>query len=215
MPKYARRKFNRKRRSTAWYNKKYSVSQIARKAWNTAKYVKGLINVEKKFFDVNQSGLISGATGTCYPLSQISQGDAYNNRDGNTVRAKSLLIRNEYAMSASSEYDFIRVLIFTDNQNSGTTPTVLDVLETANSNSPLNHLNGSRFTIHRDFKLALKKDLNATQTKTYINLNQHLKYSSGTATDTREGNLYILFQPSDGTNPSSYSYNSRLRFIDN
>ena len=44
--RFRNRRFNRRRRRTPWYNRKYSTAQIARAAWRSAKYIRGLVNSE-------------------------------------------------------------------------------------------------------------------------------------------------------------------------
>lgn len=219
MPRKYVKRYNRRRRyNRGGFSSAYrTISKYTNwdTVWKAIKDVKELINVERKFFDVSQSGLAPGTAGAVYPLSQIAQGDAYNNREGNSCKVISELLRMEFALNTANEYDFMRCILFIDNENSNATPAVTDVLESANTNSSLNHVNGKRFSIIRDAKIALKKDMNATQYKTFSKLKNHLKWSSGTATDTREGHIYLLVIGAQNVNPSNFSYNNRIRFVDN
>lgn len=213
-PRFSKKR-NYRRRSTPWWRKKYSAFSLAKKAWSAAKYVKSLVNVEKKYFDKTDVNINPTASGTVLPYSQIAQGDAYNQRDGNSVKANSLLMRCSTTLNTSAESTFVRCILFIDNEQNASTPTVANVLESVGYLSPLNHVNGSRFAVLKDKTVTLKKDMNAVCFKWYLKLRHHIKFSSGTATDTREGNIYLLLISSEVTNVPDFDVLSRLRFIDN
>lgn len=55
------------KKKTTWYKKKYSALEIAQKALSMAKYMKGMINCEKYYFDNTISDSPS-YTGLVHPL---------------------------------------------------------------------------------------------------------------------------------------------------
>lgn len=83
----------------------------------------------------------------------IIQGDDINQRSGDQIRIKShrLVVR----ASAVTVNQTFRFVWFRDNMNRGTTPTVLEVLNSANFMSQLAPapLQQKRFTILADFQL--------------------------------------------------------------
>lgn len=207
-----RKRYGKKK---AWYSKKYSALQIAKQAWKAAKYVKSLVNVEYKYFDVLNTSLSPSTTGAIYPLTQIADGDTYNTRDGNSIKAVSIFQRMSYQLNSSSDATFLRYILFMDNENQGSTPALTDVLESLGYLSPLNHVNGTRFTVIRDKVLVLDKTFNAKQMKVFVKCNNHIKWSGTNATDMKEGHIFMLLLSDEATNFPIVNVLSRLRFIDN
>lgn len=220
--KYAKRKYNRRKRpSSGWANTLYkgyrTVSQYTNwsTVWKAINQIKRMVNVERKFFDTAQTAQTPGSAGAIYLLSQIAQGDAYNNRQGNSCKAISNLLRMEFSLNAANEYDYMRCILFIDNENSGSTPAVSDVLEAVVTESPINHINGSRFSILKDETLTLKKDMNATTRKYYTRLDNHIKWSSGVSSALKEGHIFLLVLAQQNANPTTFNYYNRIRFVDN
>lgn len=195
-------------------NAGFSVASLASKAWAGVKMLKGLINVEKKFFDTSNSASISNS-GIIYPLSQIAVGDTYNTREGNSIKAVSDLIRLSANLNTSAEATYLRLLIFLDTENQGSNPGVTDVLESANYLSPLNHVNGARFTVLKDRMLVLDKTINARMFHEFMKCAFHVRWSGSNGTDTKENHMYLLLITDQATNTPVVSWNNRLRFIDN
>lgn len=187
----------------------------AMKALKVANYVRSLINVEKKFFDVTQQ-INYTATGTVYPLTQIAQGDAYNQRNGNSLKIKSLFLRFQNQLNPVQSNDVVRVMLFIDTQNNGNTPLVTDVLQNAGIISPINYLNGSRFRVIMDKIQPLTNDGNEIkEIKLFKKFNYDIKYSGSGSANTREGNIYMLCISQNSTNFSFGGYWSRIRYVDN
>lgn len=193
-----------------------SAGSAAFAALKGVQYLKSIVNVERKFLDYNQVNQVIGTSATVYPLTQVAGGDAYNQRDGNSIKAASLLLRITAVLNLPSEQSFVRCILLIDNEQRASNPTSTEVLENPTDYlSPINHINGSRFTVLRDFFLNLRKDMNALISKKYIKLGHHIKYSSTTSTDTKEGNIYLLLISDTSMNAPTIDFDSRLRFIDN
>lgn len=219
------------RRSQNWMNKKYSVAQIAKQAWRGVKYMKQLINVEKKFFDNAVDTFTPAITGQVLNLSSIAQGNDYNNRDGISVLLQSMLLRLTISASGIA-CDSLRMLIFQDNDQRGTDPVTADLFEdTTNglrlSNSPLLHTVNKRFNVLMDQRIPIGGiQLTATQAAAigpaYKHIKKfkkfkdsHIKFTGTTGADAGqyEGALYIYLQTI--TANCFVSYNCRLRYTDN
>lgn len=216
---YFRGKGKGKGKGKAWYDKQYSAMQLAKKAWEAAKYIKTLINVERKFLDTSISSVATD-TGTITRITDIAQGADYNQRQGLSVKSNSLFLRGSMicnnTIATLSQRG--RVLVFEDMDNTGSVPAVTDVLESANVNSPVNHTNGKRFRVLYDRVFVVAPDSSAAchQFKSYSKMNNHVRWSN-TTTGTREGQLYVLHISDTATagNQPTLDLKVRYRFVDN
>jgi len=187
------------------------------KAWQAAKYIKGLVNTEHKYIDTTLASVGVNSTGVVAHVSAVSEGSDYNQRDGISVRAKSLYIRGAVTMPAAAVNvgQRLRLMVVRDNEDS--TPTFGDLLETVNIMGPLNHINTGRFNVLWDHTFAVSNGGNQiVQFSKYINLNNHIKWSNST-TGIKTGHYYV-FYISDGVGATSnplLEFYSRIRFIDN
>lgn len=193
---------------------------MAMKAWKLAKYVKSLVNVERKFCDTVQTASAISNAGVVQTLSAISEGNDFNQRAGLSVKATSLQCRYTVELPsgfASPEGQYFRQIIFIDKDNQGSAPVSSDVLESVTLTSPLNHTNGARFTILMDKTIFMSiAGQTGIQRTYYSKMSHHLKYSNST-TGTREGQVYALWLTDGvgaGTNPILNFY-SRIRYVDN
>lgn len=183
--------------------------------------IRKAFNTEVKKFDASGSGT-PGTTGLVAPLSLVTQGDGFANRDGQGIRAIGLEIRTRAAISLNNAggYDSYRLLVFADTENQGATPAITDLLESSNALSSFNHATcRQRFVILWDHYCAMSL-VGANSCRTHVmkdELDIHLRYNgtTGTVADLREGNLFILFLPEENSNPSFFSYYSRVSYVDN
>lgn len=215
----------RRTRKVGFLDRKYSVKDIAVNAWRGMKYIKGLINVEKKFFDVSAYTQVPTSTPSIVNLSNIAEGNDYNQRDGNSILLQSLQWRMNLAANASATRNFLRIIIFRDNDQRGTDPAPGDLLETTAGDSalvsPLLHYVNQRFSILSDkcYTLNLNGDSGFKMIKKYMKFppGTHIKYQNTTGADASnwEGALYALFVSDQATNGPSIDYFFRLRFTDN
>lgn len=235
MIKKSRKRVSMRRPRTSWYNKKYSVGDIAAKAYRGVKYIKSLINVEKKFLDSSGNGTCAAA-GTIFNLTNLAQGDDYNNRDGNSILLQSLLLRaNLSGTTADTAGDIIRIILFRDNDQRGTDPAAADLLENVGSGSaitlsPLNHNVNQRFSVLMDKRLTVGS-LSTTATQAVSSASNsiyrllkkwikfpsgtHVKYTASASADASnyEGSLYLLIASRNAA--STYDWHCRVRFTDN
>lgn len=202
----------------------------AKSAWSLGKmavkgvqFLKNIINSEKKSFSTSQSVQNVNYNGTIFPLSQISQGDAIDERVGNSILSKALLIKYAWRGNfASEQYNHVRFMVFMDTMNTGTIPTVADVLNSiGSSNAPNSHLTRInamqfRFKILHDEAYILCQYGESAKTKSvYIKLDQHLKYTGTSGTDEGKNQIYVLVIGDNNTNLPNISYISKLKYYDN
>lgn len=197
-----------------------NVAAEAHKAYKTAMLVKKMVNAELKTFD---TGNLTIAAGTTYYLNYIGQGNDYNQRNGNSIKAKSILQRLILSASTmTSSVARVRCILYRDFENKQATPSVTDLLETNHPLSPINHINGTRFKILFDETYQMVNSINSPQyTKVlvkYIPLKQrpHMKYASTgtTVASADEGSVYFIIVTDDATGPAAI-LNTRIRYYDN
>lgn len=219
---YRRKRFSKKSRTSrksSWYNKKYSVGDVAMGAWKTAKYLKGLVNVEFKKYDKSGTGTIN-STGAITHITDIAQGDTDQSRNGNSLLLKSINLKFQIAMNGSSAGSIVRCLVFHDKQQVGdTSPSVSDVLDgdaVSPLLAPLNNLTVGRFSIlfDRMYKMGNSSDP-IKIIKMYRKCLSHVRFNGTASTDIQKNGLYFLLVSNEPTNVPTVSYQSRLTFIDN
>lgn len=205
------------RRQGARRGKVYGAA--AGQLWKDVKFLKDLVNAEKKYYDLSTTGAAS-SSGVVQWLSGLAQGAAGNQRLGNSIKCHALTFRFQAAINAATTGGaFIRCMIFIDRETRGTTPAVTDVLAQSITVSPLNMSNTKRFHILYDNIRAL--DQNGVQT---INVKKHFIYKGHVKWDTtgssvianaEEGQIFCLILSDQATNTVPYTLYSRLRFYDN
>lgn len=216
--KYGRRKYRRNR--TSWYNKKYSVSQIARKAWGTAKYLKRVLNVEKKKHDVN---LALTTNNSVVALNHIPQGDTDQTRDGNSLKQQSLSIKGYIQGSSTLDSLHARVIVFFDKQQvPDANPTITDLLDPSSSNAvfaPLNNETVGRYKILSDKRYSLNNAISGNAvTHNYsfsTALKSHARFNGPASSDIQKNGLYIGIVHDGGITPPTLAATSRVTYTDN
>lgn len=201
-----------------------NLASTAMKAYKIAKSVAAVINVEKKYFDVTASAAIS-STAVITPLSLITQGDSYNNRDGNSVKLQSHFIRFHFLLNAASNNSTIRFMVVQDREYpNGTAVAIGQLIENTSGGatsivSPALHTTGRRFNVLLDKQVMLSTGSEWCNVyEQYLPIGNHIHYSDtnpNTTTDTREGQLYVVLFSDQTTNTPTVTYYSRLRFVDN
>lgn len=194
---------------------RYKVADMAYKGWKMALGLRKLINVEWKYH--NQSATLNPSTGTVTHLSNIGQGDDNDLRSGRSILLKSVYLQAVNVINASAANTTTRVIIFVDHDAGGVSPTVTDVLQTASIISARNlDTDLGRFTILMDKCINLSDNGNRQITiKKYIPMNIHIKYDGTASTDFSKNNIWMITLSSEPTNTPEFSYNLRLRYIDN
>lgn len=187
-------------------------------------FLQGLINVEFKNHDVEQTSTDMDVNGTIIDLNYVNQGDGTESRDGSQFRMKSLEVR--YLLSLNDNLTSpvsCRVIFFLDTDPNGSGPTVASLLDdTTNPHlSPRNLDSRFRYVILYDKMVTLNPNgLERYTTKIYKKLNLKAMFTGATASDAnvKKNGLHALFlssQASGATYKPTFLMNSRIRFIDN
>lgn len=211
--------YSKKNRSMPWYRRKFSPMEIASKAYSGVKYLKGLINTEKHYFDAGTTSTID-STGAAVLLNGMAAGDDVNNRQGNSILAKTLYFQGYVRRDESNAtvVNGIRLLIVKDLEGTGTAPTITDILNSASVVAPLNVDHLPRYQVLVDVRDVLIKDqTDGFMIKKFLRIDDHLKYTGTGATDVYKNALYLILYGdiAAASNPPLLQWTSRLGYYDN
>lgn len=208
------------------YNKAGQTSyQKATQALSIANKVKSQLNVEYKHIDVSSLTTNMTDSGTCLHLTPIAQGDDNTDRNGRCVRAKAIQLRAlvEGHVSAATNQT-VRVMIFRDNQNQGSTPAVADLLKATVTIGPLElretDEEQGRFKVYMDKIYNLEPNYSGANPRRIIEFYKsvnHKVYFEGTAAaNSGKGTIWMLIISDQATsNYPIIQYNTRVTFVDN
>jgi len=205
--------------STAWYDKKYSVAQLAKKAWDATRYIKGMINCEKHYKDTTISETPLQA-GTITHLTSITQGDDQGQRQGNSILMRSIYADLSLSIGAGGTNSQVRVAIVLDTMNTGTAPTVAQIYQTVGTvnavNSPLNRDNAGRFSVLFDRRVSLNNVGKATCfIRKYLKTYHHIKYTGSAGTDEFKNNVWLVCLCNEATVAPAVTGICSVGFYDN
>lgn len=217
--------YKRTRRQRRKYTKvsKISYAQMAMKAFEGVKYLKGLINSELKFVDISPT-LTFTPGGNVSLLTQTAEGTDEGQRNGRSILAKNMKIDCQLVNNSSaSNGTFVRMIYFHDRVTEGTTATTSELLQNAGSIiSPLNHDHfgpSARFRLIRDYRTTLNPSgtSNKVHTVRVPLKGHHIKYqgTGSTISDCLSGHIFVLCMSDQSSNTPGYLFNSRLQFYDN
>lgn len=177
---------------------------------------------ESKFFDTNNSGVIS-SSGTVVALSTVGQGASESQRIGRSILIESIAVNGEAllpsAAGTSNNTDTIRMITFIDTQPNGALPGVTDVLESASRLSHYNLSNKDRFAIIDDRKFPM--NARAADTSPYDTTSQfhfertfrvysHFSGTGSTIADVASNSICMLLITKNGF--INHEFISRIRF---
>lgn len=211
------------------------VADYGMKAWQLAKHIATLINVEEKVWDVDgSSGTTITSTPTVVNLSNIAQGSDFYNRIGDSILVQKLEFRAYAEGNGLTNGNVLRVLIVSDRLQSGTDPSLGDVLQagTLPYLQPYQEPKDGRFTVIYDELVALPSygaGLATSGTSTAFTVgrevmpvmdrkwNKHIKYQGATGADASNwlGGLYLMAVSGDAANGPTLRYTFRVRYTDN
>lgn len=220
--KYSRRRIARRPKPSAivpWYARKYSIGEMATNALKGVAYLKGLVNSERLYFDKNDT-VSPDYNGSITLLSGIPVGDDTGYRTGNSILARSLYLNLSATMNSSATTTIIRVVVFMDTLNTGTTPTVSNILSVVGNGyaplCPINVDSTPRYRIMFDRKLTFSNTgTRLIRVTKYIKLMKHIKYTGVNATDVYKNNIYVVYISDQLTNVPAVNLCSRLGYHDN
>lgn len=209
-----RKPYGRSRQN--FFDRKYSVRDIASAAYRGVKYIKGLVNSERYKFDTDTSSSPS-TSGTITHLTAIAQGDAENQRSGNGILCRYILINAVMQLHASATNTTYRILIVSDSQQVGdSSPAISDVLNSVGLTSALNRGTVGRFNVLYD----VVQNINNVGTPTrvhriYLPTMCHVRFNGPLSTDIQKNGVYLILISNEATNTPSFSYFSRISYHDN
>lgn len=194
--------------------------ELAGKAWTIANNLRKLINVETKKFDTTNSA-VSTSSGTVTILSGVAQGDAVNNRTGNSIRGKYLTGTIKFMQNASATTPtLIRYSIVVDRQHTGdTNPAYTDCYDDADPLAPIEKNTAGRFEVLYTELFLLQPVGEASNEAHVINvslpLDFHIRFNGTTASDHEHNAIYAMVSDDEATNHPTMDYYYRVGFIDN
>lgn len=210
----------KRRKSTAWYNKKYSTLQIAKKALAATKYMRGMINSEKMYLD--RVFTLGANKSTLFNITSIAQGDQPGQRTGNSILVRSIYMRGfiQVNPAVTGNTRLSLVLVQDLQQISDVTPAITDVF-TSDDPEALIRTGATTNTAGR-FKIMWRKNYSVNTTTTpNINLDKfwkqytHIKFNGTTAGDIQKNGLYLIVLTSESTNFPTFSATVRTGYYDN
>lgn len=205
------RRRGRKRRRTG------GASFVARKALSEVRKLKR--KVETKMVDkASQSFANVLVAGQIATLCDIAQGNTRQTRDGNKITPSSLLIMYNWQGATADVSGVYRLIVIRDKQQiQGTTPAVLDVLQTTTALSLYNEDFKSRFSIKYDQMWTGANDTNIHLNfagRIRIKLTLPMLYGTASAADITKNGLYIIAISTLASNGPNLVFHTRLRYTD-
>lgn len=211
------RRFRRK--STPWYNRKYSTMQLAAKAWRATKYLRGLVNSE--MFHADQVITLGASVFKNTHLTAIAQGDGDGNRTGNSILLRSLALRGSVQInpSVTGNTRVCLVLLKDKQQVSDTTPLMSDIfVDQFDPDSLLKTGTLGRFKIlwRKTYVLTPPSGgRSAFDFNKYWKLYDHVRFNGPAIGDVQRNGYYFAILTSENTNVPTVSINSRIGYHDN
>lgn len=224
---------SRRKRYTRRYKKKSGTNyaRMASQAWQMGKIAMGLLNSEKKYIDINNTSQNAATGGAVFNMTPITAGTAETNRVGGSVLLKSLLLRiNIHYNTIATTDQQLRIMVVRPlDDMDGATPSIGNILQVAtpvqNITSPLNMDNIGKYKVYMDGVYTVQVNKPSVQLNKYFTFKND-KNNMGIATvgqhatwdaagNTEHGQLWLIVIGSTNTNPASWDYYSRVRFIDN
>lgn len=213
---FRRTRFRRRFRGRA--KKGITYRQIGSKVWRDIRWLKSMINVEKKYLDITFDSAVS-STENFQLLNGMALGDTSITREGQSIKMINLFLRAYITMHASATTTQVRLMIILDTQPNAAAMTAAELLaSTSNILSPLTIGYGSRFKILIDKLFRLDTNKLNLEYKHFMKLGMHTKYNTsnnGTIADITKNSLYLMLVSDQATNTPNVSFWNRLRFIDN
>lgn len=216
----------RKKGSRAMIRSKPTTSQYAKAAYYRVQKMSRYVRPEVKAFYDNQQSIAFGTTWSCTGLSEIPQGDAYNEREGISVSPMNLSV-NIWMKKGATDNDatLLRIIILRGkNENLIGTTTFLTAYDGGftSGQNPIQYFkeHDTRFQSKTLYDKTLKfestntiNNLTSRQVKFNIKLDRHIVYDIDSMTTApRDGGLYMLYVASNSA--GSFDYLTKLTFLD-
>jgi len=216
-----RRKRSYRKRLPKKGSKNINWPRVAAQAWRYGKYAMSVLNSEKKNYDVTNFATIGMSpipnTGLVYGIfSPITQGDDNNQRDGNSIRAKSINFNISFLIHASATQTRIKWAVIQDvRPQIGTIPSFTDIYTSTGVNGLINIDNQSgRFKVLRTGMLVLSTGAYTEKmVERWIPYSYPVKYND--SGNVIQNQAYLVFVSDEITNTPTSAGTLRVRFYDN
>lgn len=186
-------------------------------AFNTANYLKTLINVERKYHSVTISQNPDNSTGAVTYLSGLTQGDTASNRDGNKVRVRSIQYHGRISINPSATQTNVRVLLCRLKDTNGTDASITDLFETPSVYEFYKTNEIFNYKVLKDKTFTVNSDKPNVVFRWFIKQNSHLQYSgnSNAVTDQQRNGYFLISISDQMTNTPTVGGRTRMQYIDN
>lgn len=183
------------------------------------KLIKTGLNTEQKYHQttgtaVPVTNIAGGPINRC--LNEIARGVSDDERIGNQVKSVYLGIRGalEYNPSATSP-TIVRALVIKYKRSAGTNPDISDLMQ---GTVPWSFRS---LTQTRNYTLLASRTYNLSSQvpQRYVNINIKrqiiLDFDGATAASFDGNAIFLLMWSDDGTNSPTFTFQTRLRYVDN
>lgn len=218
------RRYRRKPR----YTTMGSAAHLAKKAWGVAKYVKSIVNTEYKVCDTDINFQCDNLAYDIQLLTGLTQGNNFNERNGNSVLAKSLYINGRIYLGTGFNHAVVRLMLVEYKSCQGANPAVGDIMVTTTTDQAVNsfrqvgNANSKNYKIWWDKRYSLDSDFkDEIFISKYIKMTHHMKYigTGSTVASCGAGNFFLLAVSTSTNNagvfPINFNGKIRTRYIDN
>lgn len=192
------------------------VWKIAKNALKTAKFVKKLINAETKYYERDITNQVVLNTGYADYMFAPAQGVSVNEREGDSVKMKNLILKGTIKLNPTQTFGLIRMIIWIDKENLIQTPSQL-LESTGNSHSILenkNQNNKFKSKILLDRRYILNSDSPIKFFEINLKLETHIQFQAGT-TITENNMPRIMFISQDTSNGPVVDTHAHITYVDN
>ncbi len=195
----------------------------AAKALKLAKYVKGLVNVEYKQINVQSTNVSIGTSAVHNELTNLLQGHEDTQRDGNSIRLKSIHIKGFIKTITSSSKNVVRLVVVLDKQTNQAQAAFSDIFFDNSAGdaviSDRNIDNTRRFTLLWDKVIVLEASSSAGTRyfNFYKKLNMPIRYdgNANDITDLTQNSLQFIQVSDTVSSTPIITFHARLRYLDN
>lgn len=198
------------------YKKKYKPS-----LYKQVQQLKSQVSSEVKFVDTALSAQPIVSAGTVTLLNGLGLGDAANQREGISIKMKSINAKVNVSANATALTNVSRWIFFIDTQPNGAAPTPADLLQTPSVNAMRNLSYTKRFKVLKDFRWTQVATSESGMKVLSFNIpiyNTFTRYiigaGGGAVADIATNSLYLLSIGDQVTNGALWAGTIRFRFLD-
>lgn len=210
--------------STQWYHKKYSALEIANKALQGVRYMRGMINCEKKYH-LAYTNVAPTASGTLACLTLIAQGDTAVTREGNSILGRSILLNMDVVKNSNVTDTKCRIILFQDTGYGvdASTLAVSNILESSLIGTqyapmaPIAQNTNGRFKVLRNWSFTLNTNNMTKRIHEFVKIYTHLKFdgTDATAASLNKNAFYVAMISDQDTYMPAIELVSKFGFYDN